>query len=1250
MKYHKKRRFGALVLALAMALSLAAPGWAVSAADGTSLQLSQTSLNLKAGDAAVTLEATLNPEPTKLVTYTWVATKDGNQFTPNGEYEGTTNTDGDKFTIEPKAAVANVTITVTASWTDDAGATQTADAQCMLTITQATTPTIPPTDNPDPSPGPTVPVSNITLNQTALDLKIGQSETLTATVKPDDATNKTVTWKSSSEKIAKVDKDGKVTGVGKGTADITATAGGKTATCKVTVEPGDASSIMFESKPIVWTTAQTNPWTVSVFPSPAGSNMPGTSYVKWSVSNEDTTMNKEEFLPVLTPRGNGLTVTVNNKYPGNYTFSATYMKNGTEGDDGKFTGGEAVGNPVLKSVTISGITLNKREHKMTIGDSFALVVDKTFGAATGGTVRDIVWTSSDPSVVTVLNGDLMAWNTGTVIITANKNGYTAECKVTVGEDEAAIAGPYYATTGNPLIFKNGPQTFNGQTFNVYQDLNNISLKKSAKELDKEGNPDTSTGSPLRYITNVSVPTSQGTMYYNYNSEANTGEGVGMTDTFRDASVSDGSVSHTLDLLYFVPRQGFTGTAEITFTGRAMDGTIFSGIIRVEVIGLNYISYRTNAGEPVNFLSGDFNSFCRAKLGRDVNYVTFNLPQASQGTLYYNYTASGQYGDRVTTTTQYSRSGRYLIDDVSFVPNAAFVGEAVISFRGVDTAGNAFTGEVVISVFPGSASTDTSNVYISGERGKPVVLQSNLFNDACQATIRDTLSYVIFKLPDYSDGALFYNYRSANDYDSRVTATTRYYYSGVPGINGVSFVPASNNTGRVAIPFTGYGTGGTTFTGTLYITIGDSERSTVRYFVPKNGSINFYGNDFNNACLLQLGVGLDYVKFQLPEIDSKVGELAYDIYGSSGYNTGVYSNFAYYRNPEETYQGRIGLITFRAGSTAGTVTIPYTAYSITTGAGSEPKTYQGYLVIQVGSPTPEEVSLACKNAGQAWLSTYKLSNVCSPVMSGNLSYIEITGIPDASKGRMYYGYTGFGTGTEVKQGDRFYCLGGPNIDQVCFVPHSGFTGKAEITYVGVSNSGQEQLSGRIFVDVSQTTKSQYFNDLDKYVWAIDAVDYLRQNHAVQGVGGGRYNPQGRITKGDFTLMLVRAFGFTASGTVNFKDVPADSYYAEAIRIAAILGFGSSSNGYYYPDRALSRQDAMVMIRNALVADGWEINNGLAANLDCYHDEKQIASYARSAVGSLVQMGIVKGDGNGYLRPTALLNRAETAMLLHTLMTL
>lgn len=55
-------------------------------------------------------------------------------------------------------------------------------------------------------------------------LAIGDTEKLTATVMPDDATYKNVTWTSSNEKVATVDKNGKVTAVGGGEADITVTA------------------------------------------------------------------------------------------------------------------------------------------------------------------------------------------------------------------------------------------------------------------------------------------------------------------------------------------------------------------------------------------------------------------------------------------------------------------------------------------------------------------------------------------------------------------------------------------------------------------------------------------------------------------------------------------------------------------------------------------------------------------------------------------------------------------------------------------------------------------------------------------------------------------------------------------------------------------------------------------------------------------------------------------------------------------
>lgn len=81
-----------------------------------------------------------------------------------------------------------------------------------------------------------VAVTGVTLDTNTLTLEIGGTATLTATVAPNNATDKTVTWESDKTNIATVDDNGKVTAIKDGTAIITTkTANGKTATCTVTV-------------------------------------------------------------------------------------------------------------------------------------------------------------------------------------------------------------------------------------------------------------------------------------------------------------------------------------------------------------------------------------------------------------------------------------------------------------------------------------------------------------------------------------------------------------------------------------------------------------------------------------------------------------------------------------------------------------------------------------------------------------------------------------------------------------------------------------------------------------------------------------------------------------------------------------------------------------------------------------------------------------------------------------------------------
>ena len=134
-------------------------------------------------------------------------------------YGLTLNSDG-TITGTP-SAVGSSTFTVTAT-NKDSGS----DSKALtLTI------------NPAP-----ILVTGVTLNKSELALYTGGSATLTATVQPDDATNKAVNWSSSDEAVATVDTNGKVTAKAAGEATITATAAdgsGKSATCTVTVKPAE---------------------------------------------------------------------------------------------------------------------------------------------------------------------------------------------------------------------------------------------------------------------------------------------------------------------------------------------------------------------------------------------------------------------------------------------------------------------------------------------------------------------------------------------------------------------------------------------------------------------------------------------------------------------------------------------------------------------------------------------------------------------------------------------------------------------------------------------------------------------------------------------------------------------------------------------------------------------------------------------------------------------------------------------------
>ena len=115
-----------------------------------------------------------------------------------------------------------------------------------------------------------VEVSEVTLDKTEISLTEGETAQLTASVKPDNAADKSVTWTSSDPTVAAV-SDGKITALSAGKATITATAGGKSATCVVTVTASavEVTEVTLDKTEISLTEGETAQLTASVKPDDA---------------------------------------------------------------------------------------------------------------------------------------------------------------------------------------------------------------------------------------------------------------------------------------------------------------------------------------------------------------------------------------------------------------------------------------------------------------------------------------------------------------------------------------------------------------------------------------------------------------------------------------------------------------------------------------------------------------------------------------------------------------------------------------------------------------------------------------------------------------------------------------------------------------------------------------------------------------------------------------------------------------------
>ena len=336
-----------------------------------SVGLNNSTLELSEGEGAQ-LTAHFNPENATNKNVTWRSDNESiAKVDQNGNVVGQTP--------------GTTTITVT---TEDGGKT----ASCEVTVKE--TP---------------VAVTGVGLNTNKVELSVGEGNKLVATVTPEAAANKEVTWSSNNPEVATVEQDGKVVAQKPGNATITVTTkdGNKTATCEVIVKetPVAVTGVGLNTNKVELSVGEGNKLVATVTPEAAANKE-----VTWSSNNPEVATVEQDGKVVAQKPGNA-TITVTTK-DGNKTATCEVTVKETP-------------------VAVTGVGLNTNDLKLSAGEGNQLVVTITPQHATN---PKVTWKSSAPEVATVdANGKVIAQAPGTAMITVTTEdgNKTATCKVTV---------------------------------------------------------------------------------------------------------------------------------------------------------------------------------------------------------------------------------------------------------------------------------------------------------------------------------------------------------------------------------------------------------------------------------------------------------------------------------------------------------------------------------------------------------------------------------------------------------------------------------------------------------------------------------------------------------------------------------------------------------------------------------------------------------------------------------------------------
>lgn len=182
--------------------------------------------------------------------------------------------------------------------------------------------------------------------------------------------------------------------------------------------------------------------------------------------------------------------------------------------------------------------------------------------------------------------------------------------------------------------------------------------------------------------------------------------------------------------------------------------------------------------------------------------------------------------------------------------------------------------------------------------------------------------------------------------------------------------------------------------------------------------------------------------------------------------------------------------------------------------------------------------------------------------------------------------------------------------------------------------------------SDNCPSKAFSDLDAKAWYHEGVDYALTNSLMNGVGSGKFEPDGQLTRAQLVTVLYRAAGEPDTGKqVNpFTDVADDAWYTKAVIWAANNGIVNGvAKNVFAPDASITREQIAAMLYRYAGAEAAKEDK-----LSAFPDAAKTSDWAKEALNWAVASGLINGvaDANGTanLEPQATATRAQIATIL------